>query len=423
MKLLAPSSRSRTSGILSSGLLLAALLAGTTMAASAPIDQADRVLREGTGARRDALTALELKKTTLPMDAMKEWIGTAVDAKAVEGKPVMLVFFSSWLPASAAVVSKADALAKQHAGNLVVIGVHDERRFDTLGKFMNERSLGFPVTRDVGGTIRKQFQVDADPDVYIIDRAGQLRFADIENAGIDAAVETVVKETAEIAAARPAAFAAELRDAEAAKGRTRVAGNAVTAGSQGRPQEVKFQLPDASQYEVAAWPTKNNSEGLSNDLQGQRAPFEIEPEMKWLTDQPKFAGRVTVVEFWATWCYPCKRAKPLLNEIQKAFRDDLNLVAVSSEDDAQKKPDVEKYLRENVSELYQLWDQSGKLKKAAQVNGIPAAFVVSTDGVVRWQGNPHEPGFRKAIEAIVAADPGVKARRLAEKRAINSTGG
>lgn len=415
------SARSRFASVL---LASVAALAGSSIAlAAAPVDQADRVLREGTGARRDALSGMELKKTTLPFDAMKEWVGAAVDAKAVEGKPVMVVFFSSWLPASSIVLAKAEALAKQHAGNLVVIGVHDERRFDTLGKFMSEKSLSFPVTRDVGGVIRKAYQVDADPDVYIIDRAGQLRFADIENAALDAAVDIVVKETAEVASARPAAFAQELRDAEASKGRTRGAGNAVAAGSAGRPKDVKFQLPEASQYEIAAWPTKNKSDNMGNDLQGQRAPFEIDPEMTWLTEQPKFAGRVTVVEFWATWCYPCKRAKPLLNEIQKAFRDDLNLVAVSSEDDAQKKPDVEKYLRENVSELFQLWDQTGKLGKAATVTGFPTAFVVSTDGVVRWQGNPHEPGFRKAIEAIVAADPGVKARRLAEKRAINAAGG
>jgi hypothetical protein len=55
-----------------------------------------------------------------------------------------------------------------------------------------------------------------------------------------------------------------------------------------------------------------------------------------------------------------------------------------------------------------------------QVNALPTVFVISTDGIVRWQGSPLSPEFRRVVDKVLEVDPGVKARRDAERVARQS---
>ena len=58
-------------------------------------------------------------------------------------------------------------------------------------------------------------------------------------------------------------------------------------------------------------------------------------------------------------------------------------------------------------------DTTGKMSKTINIRGIPHVLVISTDGIVRWQGFPladDDPLTDKTIQQIVDADPGVAAR-------------
>ncbi len=107
-------------------------------------------------------------------------------------------------------------------------------------------------------------------------------------------------------------------------------------------------------------------------------------------------GKVYVVEFWATWCGPCKTSIPHLTELQKKYKDIKFIgVSVSEQDQDAVKPFV-KEMGDKMDYAVALDDVSGggegKMSKnwmaAAEQNGIPAAFIVNGEGKIVWIGHP-----------------------------------
>lgn len=122
---------------------------------------------------------------------------------------------------------------------------------------------------------------------------------------------------------------------------------------------------------------------------------------KWVQGEPVSAfdsNHVYIVEFWATWCAPCRASIPHLNETWQKFKDkDLIVIGqdVSEEDDS-KVPAFVTKMGENMTYRVALDDKSQDAKgamsanwmKAAGQNGIPTAFVVNRQGKIAWIGHP-----------------------------------
>jgi thiol-disulfide isomerase/thioredoxin len=118
----------------------------------------------------------------------------------------------------------------------------------------------------------------------------------------------------------------------------------------------------------------------------------------------KDGKNIYVVEFWATWCPPCRTSIPHLTEIQKNFKDKGVVVIGISDETADKvKPFVEKQAEK--MEYVVAIDEGGKCSKgymeAFGQGGIPHAFIVGKDGKVIWHGHPMD-GLDKALEEITA---------------------
>jgi len=86
-------------------------------------------------------------------------------------------------------------LAQKHKDQgLVVIGVHTTNSAAKMPAFVAEQKITYPVCADVDNATTTAFAVDSYPDYYLIDRAGKLRVADLQNAALDRAIEALLAE-------------------------------------------------------------------------------------------------------------------------------------------------------------------------------------------------------------------------------------
>ena len=112
---------------------------------------------------------------------------------------------------------------------------------------------------------------------------------------------------------------------------------------------------------------------------------------------------IYVVEFWATWCPPCRASIPHLTELQKKFKDKgVTIIGVSDETVSTVKPFVIKMGAKMEYTVAVDKDQktSAAYMGAFGVGGIPHAFVVDKTGAIVWHGHPMD-GLDTAIEVVL----------------------
>ncbi len=142
------------------------------------------------------------------------------------------------------------------------------------------------------------------------------------------------------------------------------------------------------------------------DFRGKAAPeFFVE---KWLNgNAPEMKGKVLIVDFWATWCGPCRKLIPEMNAWHKKFSKDVVFVGLSDEP-AEK---VTEFMKGSPMDYHVAVDSSKSMSKALGIQGIPHVMIVSPDGVVRWQGFPgsqEDPLTEAVIQQIVDAAKATK---------------
>lgn len=137
------------------------------------------------------------------------------------------------------------------------------------------------------------------------------------------------------------------------------------------------------------------------DFRGKQAPkLQVE---KWIGGKaPDTKGKVVLIDFWATWCGPCRRLIPELNGFQKKFQDDLVVIGLSDES----ADTLEAFKKSNAMDYYVGTDTARAMKDKIGVKGIPHVMIITPDNVVRWQGFPSlgdDPLTEETIARIIAA--------------------
>lgn len=125
----------------------------------------------------------------------------------------------------------------------------------------------------------------------------------------------------------------------------------------------------------------------------QKAP-ELVVE-KWLTAQPSTQGKFVLIDFWATWCPPCRESIPELNEIQRKFADKLVVIGISDETEA-----AVRAMKEPKIEYAVAIDTKKRTKNKVEVTGIPHVVLIDPSGVVRWEGYPLLNGYRLSTKVV-----------------------
>ncbi len=139
-------------------------------------------------------------------------------------------------------------------------------------------------------------------------------------------------------------------------------------------------------------------------------------------------GQVYVVEFWATWCGPCRETIPHLTELAKAHAGKATFIGVDvwerGADEAAIDKKVDEFVKEMGDKMGYAVCRDGVDKhmannwmKAANQNGIPAAFIVDKEGRIAHVGHPMDETFEAALKQVVAGTHDIKAAVAAAEKA------
>jgi thiol-disulfide isomerase/thioredoxin len=136
---------------------------------------------------------------------------------------------------------------------------------------------------------------------------------------------------------------------------------------------------------AGAWNVYGKS--VKNNV-GQQLP---ELNLTYVGEKPVLPGKPLLIEFWATWCVPCRESIPHLNEYSKTYRDKgLVVIGITKEDEAT----VKEFLKDVSIQYFIGRDPSSELAGHLGITVIPHAIIVNRAGKITWEGHPEtvQPG-------------------------------
>jgi thiol-disulfide isomerase/thioredoxin len=107
-------------------------------------------------------------------------------------------------------------------------------------------------------------------------------------------------------------------------------------------------------------------------------------------------GKVLIVDFWATWCEPCKKSFPKLQELYTKYKGQLEILAISEDDENNGLKDFGD-AHGNVK-FPLMWDDGKKIAAKWQPKSMPATFIVDKSGVVKFVHLGYHDGEENEIE-------------------------
>jgi len=125
------------------------------------------------------------------------------------------------------------------------------------------------------------------------------------------------------------------------------------------------------------------AEWAEGDVVPNLTEFDLQGEM------PELEGKVTYIDFWASWCAPCKAAFPEIEKLYSENKDKGFQVIAVSVDSSEKM--MRRFLDKVDPSFATVWDADQKLVEHAEVGVMPTSFLIDAEGKIRavhegWRG-------------------------------------
>jgi peroxiredoxin len=135
-------------------------------------------------------------------------------------------------------------------------------------------------------------------------------------------------------------------------------------------------------YLVATDSSRSPAEKVSSAVIGDLAPdFELEDTKGNKVVLSDLRGKVVMVNFWATWCPPCKLEMPSMEKLNQLMAgEDFVMLAINTEQNGRSV--VPAFLKKNPHDFTVLYDDDGAVQRQYGVFKFPETFIVRKDGTI-----------------------------------------
>ncbi len=132
----------------------------------------------------------------------------------------------------------------------------------------------------------------------------------------------------------------------------------------------------------------------SSDLAGRPAPdFALRSSTGENLRLSEYRGDVVMINFWATWCGPCRQEMPLLDDLYNRYqRVGFNLLGVNIDDDSSRAMDM---MAELGVDFPVLFDDRKEVSRMYEVDAMPVTVLVDREGTVRYVHQGYKPGYEE----------------------------
>jgi peroxiredoxin len=132
---------------------------------------------------------------------------------------------------------------------------------------------------------------------------------------------------------------------------------------------------------------------LAETAQGAAPDFTLKSQKDGNIKLSELRGKVILINFWASWCGPCRQEMPVLDELYRHYRPlDFTILGVNVE---QNSDDAKSLLKDVPVSFPILFDTENKISKLYDVKGMPSTVLVDRDGNIRYV----HMGYQSGVEA------------------------
>lgn len=132
---------------------------------------------------------------------------------------------------------------------------------------------------------------------------------------------------------------------------------------------------------------------LAGGVRAEKAPEFALPGVTANIALADFKGKTVLVDFWASWCAPCRKSFPWLNDMQKKYGAK-GLVIVGVNVDTERAL-ADNFLRKLPADFRVAFDTDGKVASIYQLAGMPSSFLIDANGDIKYR----HVGFRSEDQA------------------------
>jgi peroxiredoxin len=137
------------------------------------------------------------------------------------------------------------------------------------------------------------------------------------------------------------------------------------------------------------------------DASGQAANFTLKSAAGENVRLSEYRGQVVLINFWASWCGPCRQEMPELDNIHRKYADlGFTVFGVNVEQD---RAMADKVLRDIPVSFPILFDDANRVSELYGVDAMPVTVLVDRRGEIRYLHRGYKPGYEDQYEAQVRA--------------------